>query len=367
MTSTPVQTVNQASQPTPALLFDVVWRYIDTAALKAAVDLDVFTAIAEGKHSVAELAQRCQASERGMRMLCDALVIIGFITKENDRYELTLDSATFLDRRSRAYMGTAAQTIGADVQQQAFSTLGAAVRKGGTVLGGDGSLVAENPFWVEFARNMAPMMRRPAQVVAGLLSAEAKGGAGTSAVAGRGTGGVGEGGKTPVRKILDVAGGHGVFGITLAQQNPGAVVTAVDWANVLEVAKENAQQGGVAERYRWLPGSAFDVDFGSDFDVVLLTNFMHHFDPTMCEALMHKVHKALVPEGRVVIVDFVPDETRVTPAQAAKFCLTMLVSTASGDVYTFSEYQRMLGNADFRAVTFHDIPGTPQQVVLGTK
>ena len=57
-------------------------------------------------------------------------------------------------------------------------------------------------------------------------------------------------------------------------------MVALDWASVLEVAKENAQAAGVADRYTTLEGSAFDVDYGSGYDLVLLTNFLHHFDQT---------------------------------------------------------------------------------------
>ena len=86
-------------------------------------------------------------------------------------------------------------------------------------------------------------------------------------------------------KILDIAAGHGFFGIAFARHNPNVEVVAVDWANVLEVAKENATKAGVADRYSTIPGSAFDVAYGDGYDLVLLTNFLHHFDPPTCEKL----------------------------------------------------------------------------------
>ncbi|HEY1866196.1 MAG TPA: class I SAM-dependent methyltransferase [Candidatus Acidoferrales bacterium] len=329
--------------PSPELLFDVARRYADTETLTAAIELDVFTAIGEGNATCAALAVRCQAAERGMRILCDALVIIGFLTKNENRYALTQDSALFLDRRSRAYLGTVPRFITSAASRQAFALLTEAVRKGGTALGGQGAMEPENPLWVEFARSMAPLMQMPAEQIAALLDSKA--------------------GKKS--KVLDVAAGHGVFGVTIARHNPNAEITALDWPSVLEVAKENAQKAGVAGRHRLLPGSAFDVDFGTGFDVVLLTNFLHHFDKGTCEALLRKVHAALVPGGRAVILDFVPNEDRISPAATARFSLTMLAMTCAGDAYTFSEYQHMLDNAGFRSVTLQGLPPTPQQVVLG--
>ena len=93
-------------QPTPALLFDTLNAHQRTEAIKAAIELNLFTAIAEGQTSAKEIAAACAASERGTRILCDFLVIIGFLTKQAERYGLTADSAMFLDQRSPAYLGT---------------------------------------------------------------------------------------------------------------------------------------------------------------------------------------------------------------------------------------------------------------------
>src|SRR5271169_514258 len=101
-----------------------------------------------------------------------------------------------------------------------------------------------------------------------------------------------EGFKGPM-KVLDIAAGHGLFGIEVAKQNPEANVTGLDWAPVLRVAMDNARKAGVQDRYGMLAGSAFKVDFGGPYDAVLLTNFLHHFDKPTCVGLLQKVHGAL--------------------------------------------------------------------------
>ena len=108
-------------------------------------------------------------------------------------------------------------------------------------------------------------------------------------------------------RVLDLAAGHGLYGIAVARANPGATIVAQDWEQVLAVARENAERAGVADRLRLLPGSAFEVDFGEGFDLVLVPNFLHHFDPPTCVALLRRVHDALAPGGRAAIVEFVPD------------------------------------------------------------
>ncbi len=72
----------------------------------------------------------------------------------------------------------------------------------------EGTIAPEHPVWVRFARGMAPLMRLSAQLMANIV--EVSGG-------------------RPVR-VLDVAAGHGVFGITLAQRHPSVEVVALDWA-----------------------------------------------------------------------------------------------------------------------------------------
>lgn len=334
-----------AEQVSPSLFFETISAYERTEALKAAIELELFTAIGGGAVTAHDAAKRCSASERGTRMLCDYLVVIGFLTKNDGRYGLTPDTAKFLDKKSPAYAGTAMGFLTSETITDGFKNLAAAVRKGGTVLPGEGGLEPNHPVWVEFAHSMAPLMALPAMLIANLLN-------------------VADGLKL---KVLDIAAGHGMFGITLAQQNPNVEVVAVDWANVLEVAKENAQKAGVAARHRTIAGSAFEVDYGAGYDLVLLTNFLHHFDVPTCEKLLKKVRAALVPGGRAVALEFVPNEDRVSPPPAATFCLKMLAGTPHGDAYTFSEYQRMFANAGFARTELRQLPPSFEQALLAEK
>ncbi len=334
-----------AQQPSPQLFFQTINAHQRTEALKSAIELEVFTAIGEGNSTVGEIARRCQTSEKGMRVLCDFLTIMEMLTKQGDRYALTIDSATFLDKRSPAYLGGATEFMCSPMLTDGAKQMTEAVRKGGTAMENDGTIGPDNPVWVKFARAMAPMMALPAQLMAKLVDPNAD----------------------RKLRILDVAAGHGLFGIAFATNNPQAEITAVDWKAVLEVAKENAQNAGVAERYNTIDGSAFDVDFGTGYDLVLLTNFLHHFDPPTCETLLQKARAALAEGGRAVTLEFVPNEDRVTPPDAAAFSVMMLMSTPSGDAYTFSELERMSANAGFSRSTLHPLPPTIQQVVISEK
>ena len=157
--------VKVTEQPTPERFFNALNAHQQTAAMKTAVELDVFTAIAEGKSNPAAIAERCKAAERGVRILCDFLTIHGFLTKENRTYGLAPDAATFLNRHSPAYLASASEFMLTARIRRGHERLTEAVRRGGTALG-LGTLEAENPDWVEFARAMMPLMSFPAEVMA---------------------------------------------------------------------------------------------------------------------------------------------------------------------------------------------------------
>jgi len=327
--------------PTPERIFETMNAFQRTQALGAAIELDLFTAIGEGVATAKSLGRRLGAAERGVRILCDYLVVIGLLAKNEGGYSLAPDSAVFLDRRSPAYMGTAARFLMSPGLKEAFRDVAGTARKGGTLLDGQGSVEPNNPLWVEFARGMAPLVRPAAEFMAELAG--------------------------EVSKVLDIAAGHGLFGIHVAKRSPSAEIHAVDWPAVLEVARENAESEGVSKRLHFIPGSAFEVDFGDGYDVALLTNFFHHFDRPTCVGLMKKVHQSLGSGGRALTLEFVPNDDRVTPPQPAAFSFIMLNTTPSGDAYTFTEYQGMFREAGFTKSEIHQPPGLPQSVIQSYK
>jgi SAM-dependent methyltransferase len=331
--------------PSPGRIFDAFTAYQRTFALRTAVELGVFAAVGSSGATAAEVAARTGSAERGIRILCDRLVVDGFLTKDGDRYGLSVEAAAYLDPSSPLYAGDAVTFIASPTILSGFAQLTEAVRRGGTAMAAEGTLEPEHPIWVEFARAMGPFARLIAEVVVATLAPYG-----------------------PIRgTVLDIAAGHGQFGIAVARHHPEAQIIAQDWSNVLELARANAVADGVQDRFRTLPGSAFDVDLGSGHALVLLTNFLHHFDPPTNQSLLRRVHAALAPGGPAVVVEFVPDENRTTPPEAAGFALTMLASTPSGDAYTFAELEQMFRSAGFSEVRLADLAPTPQRMVVAVR
>jgi SAM-dependent methyltransferase len=338
-------TTTTTPKASPERIFNTLNGYQETAALKTAIELDIFTAVAGGAQDAEAIAEKVKASERGVRILCDYLTIHGFLSKEGKSYRLAEDAAMFLNRHSPAYLGTVLGFMSHEWNANNFVRLTEAVRHGGAVNPDGDNLRPNDETWVAFANSMGPMMMPAAGYIAEIVGCTT--------------------GKP--MKVLDIAAGHGMFGITIAKQNPNAEITALDWPAVLEVAKENAERHGVAGQYSVKAGSAFDLELGGGYDYVLLTNIFHHFDEATCEKLMRRVHAALKPGGKAVTLEFVPNEDRVSPATPAAFSLIMLVHTDHGEAYTYAEYSSMFARAGFGKTTMHASPGIAEAVLVSEK
>ena len=335
-----MNTMASASAPQPDLevIFSAMNAYQISMALKGALDLALFTHIDEGASTVQEIARRSGATEKGVRVVCDFLTIHGHLTKEKGEYSLPLNSKFFLSKKSPNYAGTAVNFLNHPWTIRSFSDIAGAMLRGGAI--GEGAIQDES-LWVEFARSMTGVMGGIAHFVSLAL---AKSG--------------------PAKKVLDVSAGHGMYGIALAQVFKDAEVTGLDTPAVMEVAQENAARLGVGERYRSLPGSAFDVDLGFGYDLVVVANFIHHFDTETNIEFLKRVRAALAPGGRLAVIEFIPNEDRVSPPTAAAFSLTMLGAVPDGDAYTFKEIAAMVTSAGFKDPRLVELPPTPSRMVV---
>ena len=325
----------------PDRFLDNVFAYQKTAAVKAAVELDLFSAIGAGADNVEALAAKVNASPRGVRILCDYLTVQELLIKDGGRYRLTPSSSVFLDRRSPACMTSIVDFLAApELMQLYLEDPAVFVRNGGSV--GLANLAPDHPLWVKFARAMVPFMAPVAQGIAAEVARW----------------------PSPPRKVLDVAAGHGVFGIAIGKAVPGARIVAIDWRPVLEVAIENARREGLEKRYTTIPGSAFDVDWGGEYDLILIPNFLHHFDREGCVSILGRARRALAPGGAVLVVEMVPNEDRVSPPFPAMFAFVMLASTPKGDAWTARELDEMGREAGFEGSSLQALPPSPQTMIV---
>ena len=322
-------------------VFDIAIAYQKTAALIAAVKLDIFTHIGAAMVSLDDLSSRTGTSGRGLQILCDYLTVLGLLNKQDAHYSLTPGSRMFLDASSPFARGKIIDFVAApEMIELFFRDPASYVRNGGST--GLSNVSPDHPVWVRFAEAMVPYAAPNAKRVAAHVATFTR----------------------PPYTVVDIAAGHGLYGIEVAKMVPQALVTAVDWAPVLAVAASNARAAGVADRYRTVAGSAMELDWGSDLDLVLVPNFLHHFYFDTCVSFLRKVKLSLATDGHALGVEFVPNEDRVSPAVPAMFAFWMLATTPGGDAYTQSALDEMARRAGFRGATIHPLASASESLII---
>jgi len=161
-------------------------------------------------------------------------------------------------------------------------------------------------------------------------------------------------------KVLDIAGGSSIFGMTILTRDSTAEVTQLDWPNVNAVARKANQARGLEGKIRFIDGEHHTAPIETNhYDLVLASNFCRFESPQGNQKLFAKAHSALKAGGILVVNDFVPNEERTEPTFALRFSVYTLTHTPQGECWTLSQYSDWLEKAGFLSIeTYGDIPNT---------
>jgi 2-polyprenyl-3-methyl-5-hydroxy-6-metoxy-1,4-benzoquinol methylase len=331
---------------TPERLMQIAWGYTAPLILEAAIKnkvFDVLDAAGGGGLLVEQVAQRTCASVRGLRMIMDALVGLNFLAKDTQqRYTLTPESAAFLVSTKPTYHGGILRHLSRRLLPQ-WLDLADVVRSGRPAERVNREDRAD--FFEQLVEDIFPVSYPAAKALAGELDIAAM----------------------PAPRILDLASGSGVWGIALAQANPRATVTAVDWEKVLKVTRRIAAQHGVAAQFNYVAGDNLEVNFGAKFDVVTLGHILHSEGEPRSRKLIWRAYNALQPGGTIAIAEWLPNEQRTGPTNALIFAVNMLVNTEVGDTYTFGEISGWLKDVGFENARLFDAHAGPSPLILADK
>ena len=326
----------------PEPLMQMAFSYAPSSILSAGAQLDIFSHIAAGNRSVEEISRAAGASERGMQMLLDALVSFQLLGKNGQQYELTPVSAEFLVRGRPNYLGEMMQTVRSF---QAWNNLAEIVKTGQPLDKVEAQEMAED-FFPALVRGLHVINKLPARRTAEVL------GAGTTHKG---------------LRVIDVACGSGIWGIGIAEADKEARITAQDFPGLFETTRTFLKRHNVEDRYDFLPGDLKEVDFGENrYDVALLGNIVHSEGEDSSRDLFKRLHRALKPGGRIVIIDMIPNNERTGPSFALIFALNMLLHSEKGGTYTLEEYTRWLNDAGFQRVETADIQ-SHSPLIIGYK
>jgi len=335
--------MKKSSEPvTPMKIINDLWAARVSLTLAAAVDLDIFSTIAQGKRTAAEIAKALRVPKRGLERLLDALVGIGYLTKRGVQFGLTPATDTFLVRSKPSFIGPMAdETV---LTLPGWMQLADVIRSGKPIAVVNTAEGRE--FFPRLVRAIFPMTYNASRgFVQSLPQAKLK----------------------KIERVLDVGAGSGAWSLPFAQGIPNARVTALDYPEVTAVTRQYAQQFGVADRYDYLEGDLRQIDFGQkQYDIVILGHVIHTEGEKWGKTLITKSYKALKPGGTLVIAEMIPNDTRTGPMFPLLFGLNMVLHTAEGDVFTMGQYKQWLKQAGFTSVKTVEIE-SPSPLILATR
>ena len=331
------------AMPDPSLIMRLALAYRSSMVLFAAVDLEVFTAVAGGARTAATLAAFCGAAPEPMRVLLDFCVAEGLLTCDGLTYSNTPAGDAFLVKGRPAYIAHGLKY--AENLYPAWGRLADLIRTGRPAIEPESILGDDKAKTRAFVYAMHERARG--------MSAVLPHGADFS-------------GRT---RLLDVGGGPGTYSMALVQQTPGLRATVLDRPGVLEVTREIIERHGFADRIDLLPGDYLVSPFGSGYDAALLSGMMHRETADGCRLLLGKTFDALVPGGLAVVSDvFYDDDRKNTPPFALSFAINMMLTSDHGSAHAKTEMATWMAECGFTGIQIRDLPRpNPHTLVLGVK
>jgi SAM-dependent methyltransferase len=307
-----------------------MWK---ATALKAALELDVFTVIANGHHTLKDIAAATQSSTRGMHLLLDALCPLGFLSKSDNEYALTPTSEVYFVPGKPTYYGDFFQQVG--LAWEARGRIAEGIRTG-EALGVDATNPDSDDLWAsDYSTALLDWPQRADQYreIWETLNVNRE--------------------TKPGLHILDVACGPGVKSFVLAQEDTGARVTALDLPKMLDrVTTKVAEAMGVKEQVTFRADDILTADLGAEsFDIVLFGLILYFFNPDQVRDILHRAYQALKPGGLLVIHSGMADEKRCENEHALLVAFQLFIFCPESEVYTFSEYEELLEQVGFTHVT----------------
>jgi SAM-dependent methyltransferase len=319
----------------PRPLMRILGDFANSQILDAALEYDFFTLIHQGFQTADEIARKAGTNPRATRIVLDSLIASALIEKKDGRYALLPMSEAFLVKGKPAYIGDFRHV--ALALWDGMAHLKESLKTGKPLSPLDTG--NEVQVWEKLVIGIIPIAEPIAKALCDILRI---------GVTRKGF------------RVLDIAGGSSIFGMTILARDPSAEVTQLDWPNVNAVAKKLNRERGLEGKIRFIDGEHRLATIESNYyDLVLVSNFCHFDSPKGNQELFHKAYRALRPGGSFVVSDFLPNEERTGPTFALRFSVYMLTHTAEGECWTLSQYSDWLNGAGFNSIETHtDLPKT---------
>jgi SAM-dependent methyltransferase len=327
-----------ARKPDTARLQRLSRAFIESAALHAAIELRLFTAVAAGHDTPAAFAEHAEITELNAERLMTVCSASGLLRWQAGRYSNAPDVARFLVEGEPDY---------------AAAWLGFAQR--------DWSRWGELP---RHLRDTSPI--RPIGDYAEMTVDQARRyHAATSSI------GFGSGRRfarqvdlSSRRRLLDLGGGSGAYSIVAAKQFPELSAVVFDLPPVAVVACEYIEAAGVDDRVSAQAGDFTRDPLPGGCDVVLMASNLPQYGRDVIREVVGRAHDALLPGGEMHLIGEMLDDDRSGPVDAAIWGLWEALANSTGISHTRGDCRAAFRDAGFERVETHDfVPGILVRVV----
>ena len=295
--------------------------FFDAQVLFTAVELRVFEELADGPRSANDLADAVGADPGALERLLNGCVAIKFLTLDDGHYANSELANELLVSHRPGYLGNWVHLLSRFMK--AWVNLTESVRTGQPAedpwlhLGGDPDYTRDFMLGMhDYARLRGSEIVRYLDLAGGL-------------------------------RLIDVGGGPGSYAVQFVRQWPDLHATVFDLPDVVPLAERHAAEAGVEDRVSIHPGNYYEDEFGTDYDVVFLSDTLHQESPEVAELILEKAFRALRPGGRIVVQAMFLNEDRVSPRWPVILSLNLLLIYGGGRNYTVEETLRMMGRAGF--------------------
>ena len=301
------------------ILLEKVRNFMESRIILTAAELDVFTQIHRGMNTALELSAKNNLDLRALTRLLDAIVVYGFLSKENGRYQLTPDGLLLSADHPESALP---MVLHMNELWDSWTYLTEAVIQG------------KNP-------EMVPRSQKPEEATTAFIGAMHVVGRKLSQKIANSLD------LSSYHKLLDVGGASGTYTIAFLNKNPKLKSVIFDLKTVIPLAEKGIREAGLAERVAFVPGDFYMDELPKGCDLALLSAIIHQNSPMQNLDLYRKIFQALEPGGMLMIRDHIMKENRTWPPAGAVFAINMLVGTEGGDTYTFEEVKTALETAGF--------------------
>ncbi len=322
-----------------------IWNTVAFRTVLAAVRLDVFEALASGSLTSTQLAQRLNASERGVNRLLDALAPLGYVERQGNRYTNTSMTTKWLLRSSPASLAPYFRYWGAIIPRL-MDDLEDSIRRGRS---------PRNLYeWIEHEPEVSRDFQEAMISLANFALGEVIGKL-----------------KLPssARRLLDVGGGHAMYSVALCQKYPSLTATVFDYPQALATGRDNIERAGMTDRVTAETGNFFRDELGGGYDVALLFNIIHGNSPEQNIELFRKVARALNSGGQLIVLEQLAGKAPLPLGNAVNGLLGLsYFHLLQGNLYPFDEVAGWLGEAGFgrpRRINLFKAAGS--SLIIGTK